>query len=190
VASGRVVVLNGTSSAGKTTLATTLQARLAEAGQCWIVICVDDIFVKLPPAWIRMRAHVGAHAEEGMAFELVDGEVERRVGPVGRQALAAYRASVGGAARAGLNVIVDEVLLSEEDWIGWQRELEGLDVVWVGVECALDAVEERERTRGDRLLGLARSQFDIVHRHAVYDLRIDTVLVGRDGAAAAVLGAM
>ena len=61
--------------------------------------------------------------------------------------IAAYRGAVGSAARAGLNVIVDEVLLSEEDWEAWKEELRGLDPFWVRVDLALDLVEARERDR-------------------------------------------
>jgi chloramphenicol 3-O-phosphotransferase len=61
-------------------------------------------------------------------IEMVDGRIERRVGPFGRTVLAGYRAAVAGMARAGLDVIVDEVLLSAEDWEGWQVELAGLSV--------------------------------------------------------------
>ena len=35
-------------------------------------------------------------------------------------------------------------------------------------------LEARERQRGDRLIGLARWQFDRVHRDMRYDLEIDT----------------
>ncbi len=187
VTPGRVVVLNGTSSAGKTTLAMTLQARLASEGDCWIVLGIDDVFLKLPDDWIRMRDWVGAYAEEGIEFEIIDGEVERRVGPIGTRTLAAYRAWVSAAARTGLNVIVDEVLLDESDWIGWQDELDGLDVIWICVDIALEALEARERARGDRMIGLARSQYDLVHRFPDYGLRVDTDLLDADTAADAVL---
>ena len=187
---GRVIVLNGTSSSGKSTLAATLQARLADAGECWVVIGLDDLFSKLPPAWVRYRDHVGPHAEEGIEFELVDGEVERRVGPIGTQVLAAYRAAVGGAARAGLNVIVDEVLLSEEDWTAWQAELAGIDARWVAVEADVDVTEQRERDRGDRMVGIARSQHAVVHRHPDYVTRVDTGVLDAGAAADAVLRAI
>ena len=79
MAAGRVIVLNGTSSAGKSTLASTLQRRFVDQGECWIIMGVDDMFLKLPPDWIRIRDFLGAHAEEGIAFETINGEVERRV---------------------------------------------------------------------------------------------------------------
>ena len=81
-----------------------------------------------------------------MVFELLDGSIERRVGPFGRAVLAGYRAAVAGIARAGLDVIVDEVLLSEEDWRGWQVELAGLDVlahVMRNLEERLPRAEDR-----------------------------------------------
>ena len=36
--------------------------------------------------------------------------------------------------------------------------------------AALAVVEQRERQRDDRFDGLARSEYDIVHRYASYDL--------------------
>jgi chloramphenicol 3-O phosphotransferase len=187
VTPGQVIVLNGTSSSGKTTLALQLQARFAAAGECWIVIAIDDFFPKLPADWFRIGKHVGKHAEQGMAFELVDGEVERRVGPIGEQMLAAYRGAVGCAARVGLNVIVDEVLLSQADWDAWNVELDGLDVFWVQVQVDLEVVEARERERGDRMIGIARSQHGIVHRYATYDARVDTGTVDPETAVDAIL---
>lgn len=187
---GKVIVLNGTTSSGKTTLATTLQARLASAGECWIIIALDDFFAKLPFDWVQLGKHVGARAEEGIVFELVDGEIERRLGPIGAQVIAAYRSAVGGAARAGLNVIVDEVLLSEEDWDAWKVELSGLDPYWVRVDLALELVEARERDRGDRVIGMARAQYDVVHKYATYYLVVDTATMDPEAAAAAVLAAI
>ena len=110
-----------------------------------------------------------------MVFEMVDGRIERRaVGLFGRTVLAGYRAAVAGMARAGLDVIVDEVMLSAEDWEGWLVELAGLDVTWVAVDLPLEATLQRERERGDRVIGMAAAQFDVVHSFATYDIRVDT----------------
>ena len=48
VAPGQVVVLNGTSSAGKTSLAEAFQELRAAAGECWVVFGIDDFMAKLP----------------------------------------------------------------------------------------------------------------------------------------------
>jgi chloramphenicol 3-O phosphotransferase len=187
VPAGRVIVLNGTTSAGKSTLAKALQRKLAAGGEPWLVLALDDFVARVPPDWFQIGDHVGPHAEAGMVFEMVDGAIERHVGPVGRTLLAAYRAAVAGVAQAGMDVIVDEVLLSAEDWEGWQTELAGLDVTWVAVDAARDLVVERERERGNRVIGMAAAQFDVVHRFATYDLRVDTGTLTPDEAVDVIL---
>jgi chloramphenicol 3-O phosphotransferase len=47
-------------------------------------------------------------------------------------------------------------------------------VRFVGLFASLDVLEERERQRGDRRIGLARWQFARVHQDITYDLQIDT----------------
>jgi chloramphenicol 3-O phosphotransferase len=190
VTAGRVVVLNGTSSSGKTTLARALQRRLEAADECWVVYSSDDFTPKLPPAWIKGGKHTGRHAADGFVLEHVDGAFELRVGPVGHQILAAYRRAVAAAAHVGLNVIVDEVILTREEWDDWQVVLDGVEVLWVRVDIALDVVEARERERGDRMIGHARWQYDTVHRHATYGLTVDTGVLAPDAAATVVYDAL
>jgi chloramphenicol 3-O phosphotransferase len=182
-----VIVLNGPSSTGKSTLATALQRRLTAEGRCWFVYAMDDYFAKVPFAWVTAGTHVGEHADEGVVLEIVDGEFRMRLGPIGRQVLAAWRGAVGAAARAGLNVIADDVVLTDEEWRGWQAELAGVDAHWVRVHVDLDVLEERERARGDRMPGQARSQYDAAYRYPTYDATVDTGRLAADDAAAAVL---
>ena len=86
----------------------------------------DDFFARIPPAWVSYGTlHVGSFAEQGVELAIVDGVLTRRVGPVGEQLLDAYRAAIAATARAGVNVIVDEVLVDEADWISWARHLKG-----------------------------------------------------------------
>ena len=184
---GSVIVLSGPSSAGKTTLAAALQRRFAAGGECWFVYAMDDYFAKVPFDWVTAGKHVGPHAEEGVVLETVDGVFQMRLGPIGRRVLVAWRGAVGCAARAGLNVIADDVVLSEDDWRGWQVVLDGLDTHWVRVQIALDVLEARESARSDRMPGHARSQYDEVYRYPAYDAEVDTGTLDPDAAAAAVL---
>jgi chloramphenicol 3-O phosphotransferase len=184
---GSVIVLNGPSSSGKTTLAAALQRRFAADGECWFVYAMDDYFAKVPFDWVAARSHVGAYAEEGVVLEYVDGEFRMRLGPIGRQVLVAWRGAVGSAARAGLNVIADDVVLTEEEWRGWQVELDGLDAHWVRVQIALDVLEAREQARSDRMLGHARAQYEDSYRYPTYDAEVDTGTLDPDAAADAVL---
>jgi chloramphenicol 3-O phosphotransferase len=187
VTTGSVIVLNGPSSAGKSTLATALQGRLTAEGECWFVYAMDDYFAKLPFDWVTARKHVGVHADDGVVLEIVDGEFRMRMGPIGRQLLAAWRGAVGAAARAGLNVIADDVVLTEAEWQGWQAELDGVDAHWVRVHVDLDVLEARETARGDRMPGQARSQYEDAYRYPIYDATVDTGRLAPDDAAEAVL---
>jgi chloramphenicol 3-O phosphotransferase len=184
---GSVIVLNGPSSCGKSTLAAALQRQFAAIGECWFVYGIDDYFAKVPFDWVTAGKHIGMHAEQGIVLEVVDGKFCMRTGPIGRSMLVAWRGAVGSAARAGLNVIADDVTLTEDDWLAWQVELDGIDTHWVCVQIALDLLEAREAARADRIPGQARAQYDDAYRVPTYDAAVDTGTLDPEAAAAAVL---
>jgi chloramphenicol 3-O phosphotransferase len=186
---GRVVVLNGTSSAGKTTIATAFRDRRAAVGDFWLLLGIDDVLSKLPAEWLDLGLPTGRgrQAADGLWFEATPAGQALRVGRLCRQLLHIYRSTVAAAAHAGLNVIVDDVVLDAQIWHDWQDALTGLDVVWVGVHCDLDVIEARERSRGDRPPGMARSQFATVHAAANYDLSFDTTSSGPEQAVTALM---
>lgn len=66
----------------------------------------------------------------------------------------------------------------------------GLDVTWVRVRIDLDVLEAREEARADRVLGMARWQYDKVHRHPTYDVTVDTGALDPDAAADVVCAAL
>ena len=56
--------------------------------------------------------------------------------------------------------------------------LSGFAIFFVGVFAPLEVLEARERQRGDRLIGLARWQYDRIHRGKKYDLEVDSGSLG------------
>src|SRR6476661_1388648 len=162
--SGRVVVLNGTSSAGKSTLA---QAVRRLAGEPWTVIGQDEFAHNLAPRWVTVDGGFdGEHGHDGFHFVRSDlGDLHVEAGEVGRRLLRGYRFAVAAFARAGNDVVVDECTFDPGGWDEWQEALVGLDVMWVRVECRLDICARREAARSDRaaLLGLARGQYERAH---------------------------
>jgi chloramphenicol 3-O phosphotransferase len=178
----RVVVLNGASSAGKTTIATGFRDQRAAVGEFWLLTGIDDFLVKLPAEWKSAGPDHGTFAADCIRFERTSDGVRVRVGRVGRQLLRAYQGGVAAAARVGLNVIVDEVVIDKTSWDDWTGALAGLDVVWVGIRCSTEVAEERNRVRGDRFAGLARAQTVTAHQHARYDFEIDTTIRAPDDA--------
>ncbi len=155
----RVIVLNGTSSSGKSSIARALRARLAEP---WLTLGVDDLIAAMPE-WMMQRV-------AGIAFE-PDGRVV--VGDEVARLDRAWGEGVAAMARAGAPVIVDEALLSGgTGQARWRTVPAGIDTLWVGVHC--DPAVLAERARGDRTVGMAADQATLVHAGVSYDLEVDT----------------
>ncbi len=151
-AGGTIILLNGTSSAGKSTLARALQEQLDQP-----YLHVDgDYFWQLYPA---------------VYFDRRPDEIYRVWR--GRFLPACYR-SLASLAGTGLNVIIDEVLTKPMTLTWLQEALKGYSVLFVGLHCGLEELERRERQRSDRRIGLARFQFPNIHIHGRYDVEVDT----------------
>lgn len=147
---GKVIFLNGTSSSGKSTIAKGLQQYL---GEPYLHVSVDGFLHQLPDAYLTDNRYLA-----GAIPMLLTG----------------FDASSAAIARAGINVIIDNVL-QEPSWVlPCIKAFEGLQVVFVGVRCPLEVLESREKARGDRQVGMACYQYDRVHAHKRYDVEVDT----------------
>lgn len=176
---GTVLVLNGTSSAGKTSLAHALQERwpgpLLEAG-------LDRHLTMLP------RRYLGAAWPEVFGYRM-SGELVAHVepGPVGDRLARAMHRSVAALAGAGMDVVVDHVLLTSQWAFDLAAALDGVTAVLVGVRCEPPVLVEREQSRGERTLGQAQAQLPLVHAHGAYDVEVDTAVLDPGAAADAVM---
>jgi chloramphenicol 3-O phosphotransferase len=162
----QVVLLNGVGSSGKTSIAKALQTMTAEP---FLHVQMDAFFEMLPESY---QQH-----PEGFTFETVceDGKpaVVIKAGPVGERAMDGMRHAIAAMAAEENNLIVDDVL-TDGQLPEYRRLLAAFHLRVVGVFAPLDVLEARERGRGDRLIGLARRQFDRVHAGVDYDLQVDT----------------
>ena len=84
------------------------------------------------------------------------------------------------------SIVVDEVLWDPEAMADYRRRLASCDFHAVGLRAPLEVIEQRERQRGDRTIGLARWQYDKVHGGMVYDLELDTSVASPDELAATI----
>ncbi len=144
-----VIFLNGASSSGKTTLAKALQMRLDEP----YVFMAEDMFFSAFP----QRQYAEA---DFMRY--------------GMRLYTGFTRSVRALVDCGNLVIVDTVAWVPGSLEAFVEALWDMPVCAVGVHCPLTVLEERERQRGDRGVGLARKQFDVVHANALYDVEINT----------------
>ena len=162
----KVIILNGTSSAGKSSLARALQA---VAAQPFLHVQMDTFLEMMPPRC--------ADNPEGLQILPLEGvdppEVMIRTGPYAARVLRGMRHAIAAMANEGINLIVDDVMLDKEQG-EYQALLAGHDVAYVKVHATLEASERREVARGDREIGQVRWQYGRVHAHVSYDLEVDT----------------
>ena len=64
------------------------------------------------------------------------------------------------------------------------------NTLWVGVHCPLAIAEQRERERGDRIVGTVRGQHALVHTFRKYDIDIDTSVAAPQECAEAILAVL
>ncbi|MBP2706248.1 chloramphenicol phosphotransferase CPT [Microbispora sp. RL4-1S] len=170
-----MIVLNGGSSAGKSEIVRNLQAVLSRP---WLAFGVDSLIEAMPQS---MHA-----SETGIEFA-PDGGVD--VGPDFMALQTAWMEGIAAMARAGAGIIIDDVFLGAvATQERWRKVLGGLNVLWVGVRCDSAVAAERERARGDRIVGMAVSQAAVVHEGVAYDLEVDTTRTDSLTCAKAILG--
>ena len=156
----RVLVLNGGSSSGKSTLARSLQDVL---DGYWLRLGVDTLIDAAPTKLLRLGGlHLADDGSVGVGADFV--EVERQ-----------WRSGVAAMAAAGAHILVEDNFVSGPvAQQRWKEALRGIAVGWVGVRCAPRIASAREAGRGDRIAGMAASQADSVHDGITYDLVVDT----------------
>jgi chloramphenicol 3-O phosphotransferase len=158
-----VIVLNGGSSSGKSSIVACLQAQLDGT---WLALGVDDL--------IRALSHGPLDTSAGGTLEITpEGSVV--VGDAFRSAELAWYRGLAAMASAGTGLIVDEVFLGggvSQDRL--RAAFSDLSVLWVGVRCDAAVAEARELQRGDRIIGQARDQAERVHLGVRYDVVVDT----------------
>jgi chloramphenicol 3-O phosphotransferase len=175
----RIVLLNGISSVGKSSLAKALQ-RIASRPMLHVQM---DAFLEMLPAGMFGNP-------EGYVFEttLEDGKPVTAIhgGPVMDAALRGMRGAVAAMAEAGNDIVVDEVLWDPDALADYRRRLAPFAFHAVGLRAPLEVIEQRERQRGDRDLGLARWQYGKVHAGMAYDLELDASAAAPDALASVI----
>lgn len=162
-----VVVLNGTSSSGKTTLAREFQEL---APSRFLNFSIDSILQALPPSTTRSIAEGESIAD----LRLADLH-------------AAYFACVRQLATLGHDLVIDNAITSRFQAERLVEAVDGHRVLMVLVACSEDVLRKREHARGDRRMGMAVAQLPSIARWLQYDLQIDTsVIPATDGARAIV----
>ncbi len=175
VAAGTIVLLNGTSSAGKSSIALALRDMLVEP---YLLRGVDHFLKQLPRHFSVYSDGVSPTCSDGVLLVFRHGALAElpRLGPGGYRVLAGMYAAIGAYATAGNHVLVDDVIYDRQVLAAAAAVLYRLPAYFVGVRCALEVAEQRERVRGERAPGGARVFNDAVHAHGTYDFEADSTV--------------
>ena len=191
---GQIVVVSGTSAAGKTTTINTFAARSEEP---YLVFGIDNLAgIITPPKF----TYFGDRTREGWYTlpenpDDPDGPLRSDFGDFGWAGIHALHEMVAAASHSGANVIMDHLMWVDppilQDCI-WR--FEGLPVLFVAVKPPRDVLMHRQDTRStdipDQLaeeLGDSPQQviaatmkklipwyYDVSYKNDCYDLIIDT----------------
>lgn len=154
---GRVILLNGASSAGKSTLARTLHRLLREDSMIFSMIFSMDDYLAMSRG--RHENALDAVRETGLPF------------------IESFHAAIAEAARKDALVIVDHVIGESARWVqDLLNRLSGIPCALVKVDCRQNVLMERERNRTDRTPDPvhAERQHRSIHQHFPHGYSIDT----------------
>ncbi len=166
-----VVVLNGTSSSGKTSIARAFQEI---APRVFLNFSIDSILYTLPPSVVK-EVNRGEKTGTDIRFpELVR----------------AFYACVRELLALGHDLVIDHAVITEAQAEMLKAAVQSHDVLLVGLDCPVDVLEARERERGDRRPGLAAAQCGRIHQWLEYDIRIDSSRMSAEEAARMIASAL
>lgn len=150
---GKIILINGPSSSGKTTLAFAVQKQI----ELPFLRFSFDLFLdnkSLPTEQIRG----GAFSWETMKPSVICG----------------VQQCVPALAMAGNNILFDHIIESQALLNHFLQSVSTLDVFFVGLHCSLQELERREVQRGNRRSGEARADFENLQNIASYDLELNS----------------
>jgi chloramphenicol 3-O phosphotransferase len=170
---GNIILLNGTSSSGKTTIAQALQEVMETP---YLHTGIDQFLIEyLPKRLIVSSDGIQPATAEGWLTVFRDEALSQvRIGPTGYQWIAGMYRAIAALVEEGLNVIVDDVIYDQRVLKIAVQTLPTQQVFFVGIRCPLEVAEGREQARGSRAKGGARTFFNLVHVPGIYDLEVDS----------------
>lgn len=154
---GNIILLNGVSSAGKTTLTKAIQSRLDVP---YYHICCDDFMSMSPKHILDKQFSKQLDVTQSMMQDVVKLYSDR-----------------------GHHVIVDDVILDDNvpdlpeknEWFRlYLEKFNDYPILFVNVICPLEELERRERERGDRAIGQSKFQLERMDTDVIYDMKVDT----------------
>ena len=142
-----VILLNGPSSAGKSSIAKVLRQKLHDSGRA-VIISLDD--------YLQMSANEPIWEDD--VFSIMPYMCE----------------DIVAALQDGKTVMIDHVITSSRIYRALNDAVVGYQMKTVLVSCDVETMRRREAERGDRCPGSAEASLQYLYPKSGYDLCIDS----------------
>ncbi|HSQ97550.1 MAG TPA: AAA family ATPase [Rickettsiales bacterium] len=156
----KIIILNGTSSSGKT----SITAEFKEvAKECYYHVRMDTIHSMLPKRYLVYRDHYDINPECPKLIEenkkgFYFGNTKVcQMGEYARNVSNDMIDIIETLANNERNLIIDYVLFGLEDIKVISQKLQNFDTYMIRVHCEPEELRRREKQRGDRLIGSAEA---------------------------------
>lgn len=150
----KIILLNGPSSSGKSSLSRALQSLLSG----YEIVSIDDF----------MKVSTSETIYEDDVYE-ISGEMCEKVKELYEE---------------GNGVIIDHVITSKRIYDQLISFLSPVKVDTVHINCDLEILRKRETARGDRCRGSAESSYTYLYPKDGYDVEVDTGIMSSEEASA------
>lgn len=174
---GTVIILNGPSAAGKSSIQKELQKLMMP--NLWIKVGIDNLF-DAPMPDITLENMVFWQSKNSIRWVTTDKDkndnqiITLFVGEQGDKVAYGMNSAITAYAKNGCNVVVDYIAYKKEWADDLQRKLQGIKNYWVKVAISLHTLEDRESARATSPKGHARSHYDTVYWDVKYDLEVNS----------------
>lgn len=170
---GKAILLNGASSAGKSSISKELQKMMVEP---FLIMSVDHFFCASPPYFFKYDPWMydtDIPFNDSIKIPTDDKDFDTLMASFPK-IISGFHRSIKAMLDAGNNLIIDHGF-HKLSWYNECRELlKDEDVLYVKITCDKKTLTKREKKRGDRPTGMAVYQESVVHREVDYDYIIDT----------------
>lgn len=165
----KIIMLNGPSSSGKTSIAKQLQEIMKEH---YVILGLDHVIYTMP----KRTNDYDADMQPREGFYWIVG-VDQDGAPLMHLTPGIYARKIYQALIAQVKCFADNgvnhVSLMD-DYQLWRDALAAHHVVYCGITAEQEILDQREKERDDRVIGGSRAQMMTVHDGYKYDIFIDT----------------
>ena len=171
----KVIILNGTSSVGKSSIANQIHLLSKES---FLHFCMDNFLSCLSPRFDGLgKDHITKRScDARLGFFTSDIETGYRIhsGPLGKKLFSTMPEVIATIASKSLNLVVPVVLDNLSSFEHFKKCLNNFETHYIYIDCNRDEIQKRELARGDRLKGTSLDLLDNFQTQHLHDFSIDS----------------